>query len=118
MKSRTSLRGNLSRSTSREIRHLCEQIAREFNPEKIILFGSQANGTPDWDSDVDLLVVMPFKGRPARQATRIRNRIDTSVALDLLVRTPDQISERIAMGDLFISGIMERGKVLYEAHHG
>jgi predicted nucleotidyltransferase len=118
MKSSASIRGKPRRARTSEIRHLCEQIAREFNPEKIILFGSQANGRPGWDSDVDLLVVMPFKGRPARQATRIRSRIDTSVALDLLVRTPDQISERIAMGDMFISGIMERGKVLYEAHHG
>jgi predicted nucleotidyltransferase len=102
----------------REIRDLCDQITREFNPEKIILFGSHAHGTPQWDSDVDPLVIMPFRGRPASQATRIRSRIDTPVALDLLVRTPEQISKRLAMGDFFIAEIMERGKVLYEAHHG
>ncbi len=98
----------------RDIRDLCDQIRREFNPEKIILFGSHARGTPQWDSDVDLLVIMPFKGRPASQASRIRSRIDTPVALDLLVRTPEQISKRLAMGDFFISEIVERGKVLYD----
>lgn len=100
-----------------EINKLCEEIAREFRPQKIILFGSHAYGKPEWDSDVDLLVIMPFKGTPHRQAVAIRSRIEAGVALDLLVRTPQQISRRLAMGDSFIREIMERGKVVYEADH-
>jgi predicted nucleotidyltransferase len=102
-------------TTFREIKELSEQIAREFQPRKIILFGSHAYGKPAWDSDVDLLVVMPFKGRPNKQAVKIRSRIDTAVALDLLVRTPQHISQRLAMGDTFMRDILERGKVVYEA---
>ena len=101
----------------REIKELSEQIAREFQPRKIILFGSHAYGKPAWDSDVDLLVIMAFKGRPNRQAVKIRSRIDTAVALDLLVRTPQHISQRLAMGDTFMRDILERGKVVYEAHN-
>lgn len=101
----------------KEIRELSEQIAREFHPHKIILFGSYAYGKPTWDSDVDLLVVMPFKGRPNRQAVKIRSRIDTPVALELLVRTPQHISRRLAMGDSFMRDIIARGKVVYEAHN-
>ena len=104
-------------ATYKEIKELSQQIAREFHPQKIILFGSYAYGKPAWDSDVDLLVVMPFKGRPNRQAVKIRSRIDTQVAFDLLVRTPQQITRRLAMGDLFIRDIFERGKVVYEAHN-
>jgi predicted nucleotidyltransferase len=104
-------------ATRREIKDLSSQIVREFQPLKIILFGSHANGKPEWDSDVDLLVVMPFRGKPNRQAVKIRSRIDTTVALDLLVRTPQQISERLAMGDTFIRDILERGRVVYEAHN-
>lgn len=100
-----------------EIKELSEQIVREVQPRKIILFGSHAYGNPAWDSDVDLLVVMPFKGRPNRQAVKIRSRIDTAVAFDLLVRTPEQISQRLAMGDTFMRDILERGKVVYEAHN-
>lgn len=100
-----------------EIKELAEQIVREFQPRKIILFGSHAHGKPAWDSDVDLLVIMPFKGRPSRHAVKIRSRIDTAVALDLLVRTPQQISQRLAMGDTFMRDILERGKVVYEAHN-
>jgi predicted nucleotidyltransferase len=106
------------RATSyREIRELSAQIVREFQPRKIILFGSYAYGKPAWDSDVDLLVVMPFTGRPNKQAVKIRTRIDTPVAFDLLVRTPKQISQRLAMGDTFMRDILERGKVVYEAHN-
>jgi predicted nucleotidyltransferase len=100
-----------------EIQELSEQIVREFQPRKIVLFGSHAYGKPAWDSDVDLLVVMPFKGRPNKQAVKIRSRIDTAVAFDLLVRTPQQVSQRLAMGDTFMRDILERGKVVYEAHN-
>ncbi len=102
---------------SAEIKKLCEQISRDFRPERIILFGSHAHGTPTPDSDVDLLVVMPFEGSPRQQAVKIRSRIDTPIPLDLLVRTPEQLSERLAMGDFFVREITESGKVLYEADY-
>jgi predicted nucleotidyltransferase len=107
-----------TRATSHsEIKRLCEQIAREFRPQKIILFGSHAYGKPQWDSDVDLLVIMPFKGTPHSQAVKIRSRILAGMALDLLVRTPQQVSQRLKMGDSFMRQILERGKVVYEANH-
>ena len=106
----------LKKATTTQIKDLCEQIAREFKPEKIILFGSHAYGKPQWDSDVDLLIIMPFKRRPHRQAVNIRSRIGAPMALDLLVRTPQQVSRRLAMGDSFIREILERGKVVYEAN--
>ena len=107
----------LPRETAKDIKHLCEKIAREFLPQKIILFGSHAYGKPEWDSDVDLLVIMPFKGTPHSQAVKIRNRIEAAVALDLLVRTPEQVSRRLEMGDSFMREILLRGKVVYEADH-
>jgi uncharacterized protein len=86
---------HFKKTTTREIKRLCEKIAIEFRPEKIILFGSHAYGKALWDSDVDLLIIMPFKGRPHRQAVNIRSRIEAPMALDLLVRTPQQISRRL-----------------------
>jgi len=44
----------------KKIRDLTSLIAREFNPDRIILFGSYAYGQPGYDSDVDILVVLPF----------------------------------------------------------
>jgi len=106
----------LKLNTVEQIARLCEQIVREFRPQKIILFGSYAYGQPSPDSDVDLLVVIPFEGSSHEQAAKIRSRIDTPVAFDLLVRTPEQISERLAMDDFFMREITEQGKVLYEAN--
>jgi predicted nucleotidyltransferase len=63
-----------------EIRTLCEQIARDFQPDRIIMFGSHAYGEPSPDSDVDLLVVMPFEGSSRQQAVNIRNRIAACAA--------------------------------------
>lgn len=57
------------------IKKLCRRIAETFKPEKIILFGSQAWGKPRPDSDVDLLVVMPFEGSYFDQAHQIRMRL-------------------------------------------
>jgi predicted nucleotidyltransferase len=100
------------------IKKLCGQIAHEFKPEKIILFGSQAYGKPTAESDIDLLVVMPYKGSPFRQAGEILKRVIPRVGvapIDLLVRTPKQVEERLAIGDEFMKEILERGKVMYEA---
>lgn len=107
----------LTKTTPKQIQSVCDQIVRWFRPERIILFGSYAYGDPSPDSDVDLLVVMRFEGSSREQATKIRSSIATPVALDLIVRTPDQISERLAMGDFFMAEITTHGKVLYEAHH-
>lgn len=43
------------------IRRFARQVAERFDPEKIILFGSYAYGTPHADSDVDILVIMPWQ---------------------------------------------------------
>jgi uncharacterized protein len=109
-----------TRQRRRQIERLCAVITREFQPEKIILFGSWAYGKPETDSDIDLLVVMPFEGSPFRQAETILNRVIQAVGvlpLDLLVRTAEQLDERLAIGDGFVRDILERGKVLYEADH-
>jgi uncharacterized protein len=96
----------------RDIRRICNQIAREFRPQRIILFGSYAYGCPTPDSDVDLLVVMPFQGRSTEQAVKISSRLDHRFPIDVLVRTPEELRQRLAWNDFFIREITERGKVL------
>jgi len=109
----------MSKAPSRQvqIRQLCTRIAREFKPEKIILCGSHASGQPTPESDLDLMVVMQFEGDPLEQAVTMLNRLNVLLPIDLLVRTPEQIRHRLEMGDSFMRDILERGKVMYEAHH-
>lgn len=85
--------------------------------EDIILFGSYAYGQPTVDSDVDLLVVMSFRGSDVAKAIQIRSRLETPFALDLLVRKPEFIAARLGERDMFIEWIISHGKVLYESQH-
>ncbi|MCX6905091.1 MAG: nucleotidyltransferase domain-containing protein [Verrucomicrobia bacterium] len=57
-----------------QIEAYCRVVAREFRPRKIILFGSYATGSATSDSDVDLVVVMPFRGSHTDQVVEIRGR--------------------------------------------
>jgi uncharacterized protein len=99
------------------IRRFARQIVERFDPERIILFGSYAYGTPTPDSDVDLLVVMPTRNQ-VEQAVRIDEAIaDRGFPLDLLVRTPKTLATRLRWGDSLLQEIVSRGKVLYEKVH-
>lgn len=99
------------------IRQVCDRIVERYHPEKIILFGSHAYGQPTAESDLDLLVVMPFSGGYFHQAARIRQHLRLPIPLDLLVRTPEELRRRLEIGDSFMREIVERGKVMYEADH-
>jgi predicted nucleotidyltransferase len=98
----------------RLIRRYARAIADEFKPDRIILFGSYAYGTPHEDSDVDLLVVMPARNQHD-QAVRIQYRLTAPFPLDLIVRTPQQMSWRLKEGESFTTEIVSKGKVLYES---
>jgi predicted nucleotidyltransferase len=72
-----------------QIRQVSDEIARRFQPERIILFGSYAYGTPTEDSDVDLLVVMPLPDKGRGRASDIRLHLDVTFPLDLVVCDPE-----------------------------
>jgi len=99
------------------IRKFASDVARQFKPHKIILFGSYAYGKPTEDSDVDILVVMSFSGRNPEKATEIWMATRPKFPIDIMVRKPSELKKRLAMGDFFLREITEKGKVLYEAAH-
>jgi predicted nucleotidyltransferase len=97
-----------------EIEQLAGRIARQFDPERIILFGSHADGRADAESDIDLLVVMDHPGRPVEQTLAIRRFLDYRKPLDVLVRTPAELRRRLDLGDRFLQQVIEEGIVMYE----
>lgn len=98
----------------KDIEEVGRRIGREFRPDRVLLFGSYANGTATDDSDVDLLVVLPFEGRPFHKSLEILNRLDIRFPCDLLARSPDDVARRYEQGDPLIREALDRGKVLYE----
>ncbi len=101
--------------TMNQIEDLGRRIGREFRADRVVLFGSYARGVPTDDSDVDLLVVLPFEGKSVHQSVEMRMRLRPAFAVDLIVRTPEKVRERLEMGDDFMREVLEEGKVLYEA---
>jgi predicted nucleotidyltransferase len=98
----------------RDIQAVGRRIGKEFRPRRVVLFGSHARGTATKDSDVDLLVVMPFRGRSVDKSVEIALKVRPNFATDILVRTPGTIRRRVAMGDSFMREILANGKVIYE----
>lgn len=100
----------------KDIKRFVTDISRLFRPEKVILFGSHASGKATEGSDVDLLVLMDFRGRATQKAFEIRKKIKRHFPLDLIVRRPEDVSRRISLGDPFFKEIMQNGRVIYERH--
>ena len=97
------------------IRRFARRIAKRFDPERIILFGSFAYGKPHEWSDVDLLVVMGTYNE-INQAIRIKMAFDPVFPLDLIVCKPERLRRRLAEGDSFWQEITGKGIVVYERH--
>jgi uncharacterized protein len=99
------------------IRRYARQVAERFQPDKIILFGSYAYGTPHEDSDVDLVVIMPAYDQTT-QAIRIIMAFESPFTLDLIVRTPQRLKRGLEEDNDFLREITTKGKVLYEKTNG
>ena len=100
--------------TTEAIKNFGDLIAERFSPEKIILFGSYAYGNPTNDSDVDLLVIMPHEGSTREAAVSVKNSLPRLFPIDLLVRSQEELTRRLARNDFFIQEILDRGTILYE----
>lgn len=103
--------------TDESLQLVTQRIVDAFQPEKIILFGSYAYGEPRMDSDLDLLVVMN-RLRSKRVVERDYAVAQVAnpdwLAMDIMVRTPQEIAYRLKIGDPFFQEITTRGLVLYE----
>jgi len=97
-----------------DIQELADRIAREFKPDRIILFGSYARGTAGTDSDVDLLVILPFEGTGFWKSLEILNRVNAPYALDLLTYRPEVVAWRHNQGDPLIRDALDHGRVLHQ----
>jgi uncharacterized protein len=99
------------------ISQLIDRLKEQYQPEKIILFGSYAYGNPDEESDIDLLIIKDTSERPIDRRITVRKLISdirNKIPFSSLVLTPEEISHQLTIGDDFYKEIINKGLVLYE----
>jgi uncharacterized protein len=100
---------------SNKINEIVNRIAKLFNPDKIILFGSYAAGNPTNSSDLDLLVIketdLPYHKRSFDIHKAL---IGLMVPIDILVYTQNEFEQGKDETSSFLSSVIKTSKVLYE----
>lgn len=97
-----------------EIKKIVEQVIRGYKPEKIMLFGSCANGRIKSSSDIDLAIIKSTKKTFAQRLKEIAGIVKTWEPLDVLIYTPKEWQRGIEEGNYFIEEIAKTGKMIYE----
>lgn len=100
---------------SNKINEITTRIALKFNPDKIILFGSYANGTQKDDSDLDLLIIQDTELPPQKRGFDIRmSLLGLMIPFDILIYTKYEFESEIENKFSFLSSVIKNSKVLYE----
>ena len=96
---------------------IVEKLKREYQPEKIILYGSYAYGNPTRHSDIDLFIVKETPLRWVDRFVQVKEIIydsDRGIPVSPCVYTPKELKARLDSGDAFVEEILLKGKNLYE----
>ena len=101
-------------TTEQAIQTMVKRLVERFDPDQIILFGSQARGTAAPGSDVDLLVIMPVSGSKREKRVEMRVALhDITVPKDILLATPEEVLRDKDLIGTLIRPALREGKVLY-----
>lgn len=94
---------------------MVRRIVARFHPDRIILFGSHAKGTPTADSDLDILIVMPVEGSRRGKANEINLALsDRTIPIDIIVVTPDQFEQQRDLIGTIVRAAALEGRTVYE----
>lgn len=94
-----------------------EKLISKYKPLSIILYGSYAQGNPTEDSDIDLLILKNTNKRRVDRFVQVKKIIynpNNKIPISPLVYNPEELEERLRIGDDFIKEIYKKGTILYE----
>ncbi|MBI4528084.1 MAG: nucleotidyltransferase domain-containing protein [Deltaproteobacteria bacterium] len=98
----------------RELGTILEKLKSGYQPQKIILFGSLAQGDVKEGSDIDLAIIKDTNKRPLDRSLEVAAIAQPSVAVNFLVYTPEEFEKESQAGNFFVvDEIIKKGKVLY-----
>ncbi len=100
---------------TKKINDIISRIASTFNPDKIILFGSYASGTPNNESDLDLLIIKDSELPRHRRSFDIqKSLIGSMIPIDILVYTNKEFEMEKKEKYSFLSSAIKTSKIVYE----
>lgn len=103
---------------TKQIQNLGQQIGQRLPAERVVLFGSYAQGQPTEDSDVDLLVVARTALPPSQRYAAVRQLLaDYPAAFDIVVKTPEEFERWRSVVNHIVYFADKYGKVLYDRSH-
>ena len=103
-------------ASNRMIARVVERLRRDYQPKRMILFGSHARGRHRRDSDVDLFIVKETPKPFYQRLFEVRKLVSPLLKghpFDPIVVTPRELRQRLAKGDQFVREIVTKGKPVY-----
>jgi predicted nucleotidyltransferase len=97
-----------------ELNRIVEVIKEEYDPERIIVFGSMAGKDIHEWSDIDLLVVKRTSKRPLERILELGRLVKPKVGIDLFIYTPEEYELLIEKRGSFLLSILKTGEKVYE----
>src|SRR5437016_5783945 len=100
------------RATTNQLKEIAARLRHDYRAERVILFGSTANGEAGPDSDIDIFVSAPTQERfydRLASVRRLLRPIANGLPISPIVLTPSEIEKRVRLGDQFISDILATG---------
>ena len=105
----------MTQEMSEKLRKISERLKKEYQAEKVILYGSYAKGQATQDSDVDLFIIAQTNDRFFERLAEVRKLVrDLSYKIPLspIVLTKEEVESRLERGDQFVDQIMKNGVYL------
>ena len=100
--------------TQEELNDLKDVIVNKVHPEKILIFGSYAQGNPNEDSDLDILIIQNTELPRLQRSRMIRPHLRKfCFPMDILVYTPQEVEKWKNVPAAFITNIMSSARVIY-----
>lgn len=101
--------------TEEKINEIIKRVVDNYHPDKIILFGSYAYGTPTKDSDIDLLIIKDDPSPKIEKHSKIRSYLrDFMIPMDIIVKSVQEFNDYKDVIGTIVYPANKYGKVLYD----
>lgn len=98
-----------------KISELVDKISQNYKPDRILLFGSYANGTANEDSDLDFIIIKQTSTPKHKRGREVRRfLLGSNVPIDLKIYTPSEFDSECILDYSFLNSAIKASEVLYE----